>query len=280
MGSARRRPPGRTRTSAEAPQRGQTPPARAAATEHSGRWCKPIQSDTRCELGRELTLGAEAAAQLRFRQLNEKEAFTLADPSGTYFRAALVELREGSARAQVYEALAASPESPLELTLFCAVLARQRMLTVIQKATELGVARVVPLLTERSVHRDGLEHEKAHAWPAQALRAVRQCRRASVPLVEPALEFQRALAHPAVRAAQRVLCLDDRADAAGLEHAEVPLLRVSCFVGPEGGFTDAERTLLDAVGARSLRLGARVLRAETAVLVGLTLLQHHFGDLR
>ena len=70
-------------------------------------------------------------------------------------------------QALVYERMFQSPESPLRLSLCCAVLARQRMIFVSQKATELGIERFQPVLTERSVPPEGLEHEKSHAWPGQ-----------------------------------------------------------------------------------------------------------------
>ena len=66
-----------------------------------------------------------------------------------------------------------SPESQLDITLACSVLARQRLLFVMQKATELGASRVVPLHTDHSVQVDGLEHEKASGWAGQVIRAAK-----------------------------------------------------------------------------------------------------------
>lgn len=94
--------------------------------------------------GQRISLDTAHAERLRFREINLKEAFTLVDKDGRFFRASLIELSKNGGEALVYEAMALSPESPARITLFCAVLARQRMLFVIQKATELGVARVVP----------------------------------------------------------------------------------------------------------------------------------------
>src|SRR3954465_475978 len=74
-----------------------------------------------------------------------------------------------------------SPETTSDITRACAVLARQRMHFVMQKATELGVAGIVPLLTDHSVPLGGVAQEQAHAWPGRIARAVRQCRRASLP---------------------------------------------------------------------------------------------------
>jgi len=177
----------------------------------------------------------------------------------------------------VYERMPLPPESPLELALVCAVLARQRMMLVAQKATELGVTRILPVFTERSVGPEGLEHEKAHAWPNQVARAVKQCRRATVPELCPASPLAEALASDAWGAAEARFLLDDRAPA-GVALERGPL-GVCLAVGPEGGWTDTERAALADAGARPLVFGGRILRAETAVLAGLVLLQHRLGDL-
>ncbi|HEX4339153.1 MAG TPA: RsmE family RNA methyltransferase [Polyangiaceae bacterium] len=231
--------------------------------------------------GQRITLTPEHARGLRFREVNPKEAFTLVDDAGRFFRASLTSLAEGGGEALVYEAMTQSPESPAHITLLCAVLARQRMLVVIQKATELGAVRVVPIISERSVQRAGLAHEKAHAWPGQALRAVRQCRRASVPEVRPAVTLGAALDDASFAGATRRFYLDDQGDdskrAAG-GGTPTPT-EIAFAVGPEGGWTDAERALLRARGATGLRFGGRVLRAETAVLVGVAWLQAAFGDM-
>jgi 16S rRNA (uracil1498-N3)-methyltransferase len=242
----------------------------------------PIRVPRPLEIGSELELDAGATKSLRFREVNAKEAFTLRDAEGRFFRATVLDLGPEKARVAVYEAMPASPEAPIRLTLFCAVLARQRMITVAQKATELGVARIVPVFSAHSVGPSGLAHEKAHAWPGQLLRAARQCRRASVPELRPAATLAQALVDPLWAAADARFMLDDRT-ASGTspwpERDPSRALEVALAVGPEGGWSDEERSLLEARRATPLRLGGRVLRAETAVFVGLTAVQFALGDL-
>lgn len=227
--------------------------------------------------GQQIRLDRRAMEQLRIRQVNVKEAFTLQDAAGRFFRASLRGAGEEGATAAVYEEMTRSPESPLGLSLFCAVLARQRMLQVFQKATELGAVRIQPVLSAFSVPAEGLEHEKAHAWPGQVLRACKQCRRATVPLTAPAVPLAEALGSEAWREAEARFYLDDRAPRAAVP--ERGTASVCLAVGPEGGWSDAEREALRAAGAAPLVLGGRVLRAETAVLAGLVLLQYTLGDL-
>lgn len=240
----------------------------------------PIRYPSEITTGQRLHLDLEAMESLRFRQINVKEAFTIVDANGTFFRASLLGRNPRGGEAVAYEQMVASPESPARITLLCAVLARQRMLVVMQKATELGVVRVVPVFSARSVGPEGLAHEKAHAWPGQTLRAARQCRRASVPEVRAAVPLEKALGEGFWREAVHRFYLDDRAPrvappARGSEGS----VELVLAVGPEGGWTDEERALLAAKGALPLKLGGRVLRAETAVFVGLTALQLMYGDL-
>lgn len=229
------------------------------------------------QLGDTVALDPVAAAGLRFRKVNVKEAFTLCDAAGQYFRASLTALSDAHAEAVVYEAMPAAPESPVEITLVCAVLQRQRMLWVAQKAAELGVARIQPVFTLKSVQADGLAHEKAHAWPAQALKGARQCRRGSVPEMAPTVQLEAFTATALWKGADARVFLDDRADEAG--NPLTPCRSLMLVVGPEGGFANVERQRLVDAGARPLRLGGRVLRAETAVVAGLVVAQHRLGDM-
>lgn len=219
------------------------------------------------------------AKRLRMRQVNAKEAFTLRDGSGGWFRASLKEYDGRGGVAVAYERMSRSPEATIDLTLACAILARQRMQWVVQKATELGVRRIVPLLTEHSVPLDGIEHEQAHAWAGHIARAARQCRRSSLPHLLAPATLDAFLALPLLASADLRLSLDDRSDAAAAGAPAEPPRRIVLLTGPEGGFSDAERQRL-ALYASSWTLGGRVLRAETAVLVGLTAVQMRWGDFR
>lgn len=241
----------------------------------------PVVHSSTLASGATITLDALAMKKLALREINVKEAFTLVDREGSFFRASLKSASGDSGTALVYEKMSGSTESPLDVTLVCAVLSRQRMIPVVQKATELGVVRVVPVLTDHSVKPAELEKEKPWAWFAQAVRATRQCRRASLPEVLPPLSLDAALEAPYWKNAGARYILDDRVDghddplAAGPGAGGLVLA-----IGPEGGFSDAERKKLLASHALPLVLGTRILRAETAVYAGLAVVQHRLGDLR
>lgn len=233
------------------------------------------------EVGKIISLDAAVVRALAYREVNVREAFTLVDADGTTFRASLKSIDPTRGTAEVYERIVGDTESRVAITLVCAVLGRQRMITVVQKATELGCVRVVPVLSDHSVKPAELAKEKPWAWEGQAIKASRQCRRACVPAVEKTQSLGDAMKAPWFRAAAARFFLDDRS-----ESAADPLVALQdttslvLVVGPEGGFSDGERQRLKAAGAEVLRFGARVLRAETAVYAGLAVLQHRLGDLR
>ncbi len=243
----------------------------------------PIRYGGTLREGLTIRLDPAAMGGLDFLGVNVKEAFTLTDETGAFFRASLRRHGGREGEAEVYERLLGSPESPARITLVCAILNRQRMILVTQKATELGCTCILPVFTDRSVQPRDLEHEKPWAWQGQAIKGARQCRRAVVPEVCTAQPLVDVLAGPVWRGS---LCfaLDDR-DPTGLGGDPLSPPRgtglppMALAVGPEGGWSDRERDWLRAQGTRMVRLGVRVMRAETAVFAGLSILQHRFGDL-
>jgi 16S rRNA (uracil1498-N3)-methyltransferase len=243
----------------------------------------PLRHATPLAQGETFSLDETAAKGLLFREINVKEAFTIVDAEGTLFRASLKQLTDAGGEAVAYERMRGTTESPARITLVCAVLARQRMIQVVQKATELGCTRIVPMISDKSVQPKELDHEKPWAWPGQALKGARQSRRASIPEVTKPMRFAKALAAAFWTEADARFVLDDRAPAAGdplaIGRALGAELDVVLAIGPEGGWSDAEREALAAAGAKTLVLGSRVLRAETAVFAGLAVLQHRLGDL-
>jgi len=235
----------------------------------------PIAIGSRLTLQEPFRIERALVKRLQRREINPKEAFTIRDGSAGYFRASLKELNADGGLALPYERMERSPEPTVDITLACPVLARQRMIFVMQKATELGVMRIVPLLTDHSVPPEGLEHERAHAWPAQVIRAAKQCRRASLPQVLPPTPLNLFLVSPAFAAADARVVLDDHGTPTSAPAN--PPRRIVLLVGPEGGFSETERSRL-AGKACPWVLGGRILRAETAVIVGLTAVHMTWGD--
>jgi 16S rRNA (uracil1498-N3)-methyltransferase len=171
------------------------------------------------------------------------------------------------------EVRAATPE----IALLFALAKGEKMDLVVQKATELGAARVVPFAAERSVVRlpGAKGEERARRWRKIAAEAARQCGRADVPAVEAPLGLGAALATLPAGTVSFVFAPGGEP----LPHVEPAARGLAAVVGPEGGLTGEEVETCRLAGALPVSLGPRVLRAETAAIVAVAVLQARFGDL-
>ena len=224
---------------------------------------------------------------LRLRQGDEIYVF---DGDGREFHCAVEIIAKDSTELKVIaEVEPTRPESPLNLTLAIALLKGEKFDLVIQKATELGVKRIMPLDAERADVRlrDGEDaHKRVSRWRRIALEAAKQSGRARVPEIIAPLTFNSLLMsavedkRPATDVAR--IMFSERGGKSLLEATkgfpERPT-EIVALVGPEGGWTDEEIELVREGGWQIVTLGGRTLRAETAAIVVATLLQHHFGDL-
>jgi len=171
----------------------------------------------------------------------------------------------------------AAPESPLRLTLAQCVARAEKMDWVVQKATELGVARIVPVVSERTEVRlepDRAERRRAH-WHGVAVAACEQCGRARVPEVAPLVELADFLAEPRGDGEQALVLDPDGTAGLGAVASSAYCL----LVGPEGGFSEREIAAATHAGFLPARLGPRVLRSETAGAAALAVLGARLGDL-
>jgi 16S rRNA (uracil1498-N3)-methyltransferase len=171
-------------------------------------------------------------------------------------------------------------ETGARIVLAQAIPKGQKMDFIVEKATELGVATIVPLRSERVVgERTG--DQKRDRWQRIARSAAQQAGRSVVPCVEPVVDWESLRA--TFVAYDRVYIPWERADTVPLRErfeAEAPAARaILIVIGPEGGFSGAEIDLARAAGAVPVSLGARILRTETAGLVVLTALLYACGDL-
>ena len=150
---------------------------------------------------------------------------------------------------------------------------------VVQKATELGVERLLPFAAERSVVRLEAKRaaERTRRWQRIAAEAARQSGRSEVPAVEAPVALAEVLGRAPEPLVRLLFHPEGGAPLAELARPGVP--GYLALVGPEGGLTPAEVQACLAAGARLASLGPRVLRAETAAIVAAALLQHRAGDL-
>jgi 16S rRNA (uracil1498-N3)-methyltransferase len=238
-----------------------------------------IHADLPLEPGSELPLPTQASEHAaRVLRLAAGDPLTLFNGDGNDYPASIVTVGKREVTVRIESRQPLHNESPLSLTLAQGVARGEKMDLIVQKATELGVVRIVPLLTERSeVKLDSSRAEKRLAhWRAVAASACEQSGRARLPEIVPALPLATWLGDLDADDAVRLALLPEASRASrDLHFGDRGGLLV---VGPEGGLGERDTGALAAAGFNGLRLGPRILRTETAGLAALAALQALHGD--
>ena len=229
--------------------------------------------------GRRHTIEGDAANHIaRVLRLEPGALLTVFDGRGGEYAARIEALRKNAVIIEVQERSPASRESSLSLTLAQGISRGERMDWVVQKATELGVSRIIPVLTERTVVKlDSKQSERKLAhWHGIAVAACEQSGRDKIPDIVAALPL-----HDFLRAidAQTTRLLLSPTGTQRVNDLKAPERKIVVLIGPEGGLAETEQRSAIGAGFLAVRLGPRVLRTETAAVAALTLLQHQFGDL-
>jgi 16S rRNA (uracil1498-N3)-methyltransferase len=205
------------------------------------------------------------------------------DGSGGEFGARIEEFRKDSVVVAVEDHRPLERESPLPLTLAQGISRGERMDWIIQKATELGTSRIVPLFTKRSVVRldEKQADRKLQHWRAIAIAACEQCGRNRIPELAAPVDFFDMLPAEASGATRLLLSPtgDLRIEDLGQDVRQGASKGITVLIGPEGGLEDVEQEAALAAGFKAVQLGPRVLRTETAAIAALTIIQRYFGDL-
>jgi 16S rRNA (uracil1498-N3)-methyltransferase len=235
--------------------------------------------------GTEIVLPTQAGEHLtRVLRLPPGAPFTLFNGAGGEFSAALKASAGKRVLAHVLTHTAVERESPLQVTLLQGIARGERMDLIVQKATELGVSRIVPFLAERSVVKLDAKQRlrKREHWQAIAISACEQCGRNRVPEVcEPApLVDSLGAIRELVPDVPRFLLAADGEASLAAPVATGHFRAVVLLIGSEGGLADSEQSLALANGFTAARLGPRVMRTETAGLAAIAVLQALAGDFR
>lgn len=209
-------------------------------------------------------------------RLRAGDPVTLFNGDGAEYAAELTDLRRREAMARVRGRAEISRESPLAVTLVQGLCAADRMDLLIQKATELGVAAIQPVVTQRSIVRlseERQERREAH-WQNIAISACEQSGRNRIPEVRPLAKFSDFIAGS--KPEGLAVLLSPLAENSLL--ALPKPVSVTILIGPEGGFASDERALALRAGYVGIRIGPRVLRTETAPLAAIAAMQVLWGD--
>ena len=220
---------------------------------------------------------AQSSHLLRVLRLRPGAALTLFNGRGGEYAAELMGADKAGARLSIRAHADLERESPLRVTLLQGIARGERMDLIVQKATELGVQRIVPLSCEFSVVRLDASNRRRRSehWRAVAIGACEQCGRNRIPQIDPIGDFGEVCA--ASDAELRLMLLPQAPDS--LTAVAAAARSAAILVGPEGGLSGREQLLAQRCGFRACRLGPRILRTETAALAALAALQACAGDL-
>ena len=230
--------------------------------------------------GTELHLETDRARYLgRVLRLRIGDEIRVFNGDGPECSATIEAMTRTTATLRIGDTLEVATESPLRIHLVQAVSRGERMDYVVQKATELGVKRITPVLTEYGVVK--LDEQRAarrrEHWEHVAVSACEQSGRTRVPLVDTPLPLRNWFGEKPAEVGTELI-LQPGASVA-LAAIAAPTTKVCLLIGPEGGFSQSEYEDAGVAGFSAVSLGPRILRTETAAAAALSVLQSRWGDL-
>jgi 16S rRNA (uracil1498-N3)-methyltransferase len=217
---------------------------------------------------------AEAHHALHVLRLKAGDTVNLFNGRGHEAQGAIVEITDQAVRLKLLTQTA-TPALACQITLAQAV-PKKSMDLIVQKATELGVSRIVPLLSERTIVRLDEDAKKIDRWRDIAMDACKQCGNNWLPAIDPPRKVPEFLSDPGKFDLKLIASLQpgSRPLKSILADASAPPKSILILIGPEGDFTPAEISTARGAGCRPLSLGPLVLRAETAAIYTLSILHH------
>ncbi len=238
-----------------------------------------FHSPSPLQVGATVTLSDNAATHAtKVMRLNVGDSLVLFCGDGADYTCELTTVQKNAVMAKVKSQQNLENESPLDTTLLLGISAGDRMDIAIQKAVELGVKRITPIKTERSVVK--LDEDKAKKrvvhWQNIAIAACEQSGRSFVPQIEAPIALSKLLAKPCANDTLRIT-LDPLADKK-LADLPKPTGEIQLLIGAEGGLTANEIALAGQYGFVGVQLGKRILRTETAPLAAMAAMNTLWGD--
>ena len=239
-----------------------------------------VHVDAALSVGTRCVLPESSAIHLvRVLRLEPGDDCVLFNGDGHDYGARLLSAGKRGAEAEVISKRATDNESPLRIVLLQGIARGEKMDLILQKATELGVAAIVPVQAERTevkLDAERLAKRIAH-WRSVIVSACEQSGRAHVPALSPPATL--ADAANDVPGVTLRLTLDPAGEHSLATMAAPATATIAIAIGPEGGWSPRDREILRVAGFEGLRLGPRILRTETAGLAAIAALQSRFGDL-
>ena len=227
--------------------------------------------------------GREARYINKVLRLKKGQEVIIMDGKGRSFECTIEKVSYQAVTVRIKGRMPPQPPSPIAITLCQALIKSQAMDYAIQKATELGVGAIRLFFSERTVLKiePARTTAKMNRWKEIMKSACRQCNRADLPSLEPPVPFEEMVESAPKNEMLKILLWENE-EKVGLKeilNRTSPRPRIWAVVGPEGGFTPDEIDAARESGFQTLSLGNRILRAETAALSLLSIIQYEWGDL-
>ncbi|AEF99202.1 16S rRNA (uracil(1498)-N(3))-methyltransferase [Methylomonas methanica] len=229
-------------------------------------------------VGGRIELDEEAAHYVRsVLRLKQGEAMVLFNGQGGEYLSCFSEVSRKTVRLEIEQFSDRDVESPLAVTLGVGISRGDRMDWAVQKAVELGVTQLTPLFTERCVTKlnDDKKQQRLRHWQHIVQHAAEQSGRTRVPAMDEIAELSEWVCRQ-----QGLRVFLDPYATRSLADCQPENNQITLLSGPEGGFSERERQIAKAAGFVPVRMGARILRTETAVLSALSAVQTLWGDFR
>lgn len=221
--------------------------------------------------------GEDGRHIIKSLRMNKGEALALCSPSGTVHKGVIKDILEDTVTVDILSSAESQAEPNIEVTLYQALPKGDKMELIIQKAVEIGVTRIVPMISSRCVSRPDKKSlsKKIPRWQKIAKQAAMQSGRGIIPSVDECIKFRDAVA----RAAGEKIIFYELGGEKVRDVLKDSPGEISIFIGSEGGFSSQETELVRNNGGRVATLGKRILRAETAPLAALTLIMYETGNM-
>ena len=227
-------------------------------------------------------VGEELAHLRRVLRLSPGDHLTVFDDTGWEHEAVIRAFRADQGDLDILRSYQAERESPLQITLALGLTKGEKMDWVVEKATELGVQTLVPFVSTYTIPKlnDRKVETRTGRWQKIALSATKQCGRTRIPKILPPCDFQELVRQPWTDTLRLLFWEKEGQQTLKQVHeTERDARAMLLVIGPEGGFSFEEADTAKKHGFRSVQLGPRILRAETAAITALSLTQVLWGDL-
>ena len=212
-------------------------------------------------------------------RLRPGETIEVCDKCGMDYNCIILSFADGSVVAEIKESMKNSAEPPIEVTLYQGMPKSDKMDYIIQKCVELGISKIVPVITKRTVSVPKDAEKKTARWQKIAEEAAKQCGRGTIPEVGIAIDFKEAMRRFAADDAKTLMPYECEKESS-LKKAlrEAAGKKFNVFIGPEGGFDETEVAAAKDNGALIVTLGPRIMRTETAPLAVVSAIMYELGD--